>query len=112
MATAASITLSHPGGTETLYAHLSSFAPGLAPGQQVRQGQTIGRVGSTGLSSGPHLHYEITQGGRQVNPASVQSGVPARLAGPELASFHGTQRQVQAWLSRIQPMQELAMAAD
>ena len=47
-----------------------------------------------------------------MNPASVQSGVPARLEGPELASFHGTQRQVQAWLSRIQPMQELAMAAD
>jgi murein DD-endopeptidase MepM/ murein hydrolase activator NlpD len=106
------ITLSHPGATETLYAHLSSFAPGLTPGQQVRQGQTIGRVGSTGLSSGPHLHYEITQGGRQVNPASVQSGVLARLAGPELASFQGTQRQVQAWLSRIQPMQELAMAAE
>jgi murein DD-endopeptidase MepM/ murein hydrolase activator NlpD len=106
------IALSHPGGTETLYAHLSSFAPGLAPGQQVRQGQTIGRVGSTGLSSGPHLHYEITQGGRQVNPASVQIGVPARLEGAEMASFHGTQRQVQAWLSRIQPMQELAMAAD
>jgi murein DD-endopeptidase MepM/ murein hydrolase activator NlpD len=106
------VTISHPGSTETLYAHLSSFAPGLSPGQQVRQGQMIGRVGSTGLSSGPHLHYEITQGGQQVNPASVQSGVPARLEGPELANFHGTQRQVQAWLSRIQPMQELAMAAD
>jgi Peptidase family M23/Csd3 second domain len=104
------ITIAHPGGAETLYAHLSSFATGLAPGQRVRQGQTIGRVGSTGLSSGPHLHYEITQAGRQVNPASVQSGLPARLEGPELASFQSTQRQVQAWLSRIQPMQELAMA--
>ena len=105
------VTLSHHGGTETLYAHLSNFAPGLAPGQQVRQGQLIGRVGSTGLSSGPHLHYEILRDGRQVNPAAVQSGVAARrLAGSELASFHGTQRQVQGWLARIQPMQELAMA--
>jgi murein DD-endopeptidase MepM/ murein hydrolase activator NlpD len=105
------VTLSHHGGTETLYAHLSSFAPGLAPGQQVRQGQVIGRVGSTGLSSGPHLHYEILRDGRQVNPAAVQSGIATRrLAGPELASFQGTQRQVQGWLARIQPMQELAMA--
>jgi murein DD-endopeptidase MepM/ murein hydrolase activator NlpD len=104
------ITLRHSGGTETLYAHLSSFSPGLAPGQHVRQGQTIGRVGSTGLSSGPHLHYEITQGGRQVNPATVRSGGVTRLAGSDLAAFHATQQQVQAWLGRIQPMQELAMA--
>ena len=104
------ITLAHPGGAETMYAHLSSFAPGLSPGQQVRQGQVIGRVGASGLASGPHLHYEITQGGRQVNPAAVQNGVATRLAGPELASFQTTQRQVQGWLSRIQPMQEMAMA--
>ncbi len=104
------VELRHNGGTETLYAHLSTFAPGLAPGQQVRQGQMIGRVGSTGLSSGPHLHYEILQGGRQVNPASVRSGVATRLTGPELASFETTRRQVQGWLARIEPMQELAMA--
>jgi murein DD-endopeptidase MepM/ murein hydrolase activator NlpD len=104
------VALGHPGETETVYAHLSSFAPGLAPGQQVRQGQMIGRVGASGLASGPHLHYEITQAGRQVNPATVQSGVASRLAGPELASFQGTQRQVQGWLARIQPMQEMAMA--
>jgi murein DD-endopeptidase MepM/ murein hydrolase activator NlpD len=104
------VTLRHPGGTETLYAHMSAFAPGLAAGQQVRQGQTIGRVGSTGLSSGPHLHYEISRDGRQVNPATVGSGTAARLAGPDLASFQATQRQVQAWLGRMQPMQELAMA--
>jgi murein DD-endopeptidase MepM/ murein hydrolase activator NlpD len=105
------VTLHHPGGTETLYAHLSSFAPGLAPGQQVRQGQFIGRVGSTGLSSGPHLHYEILHAGRQVNPAAVRSGIAARLAGPELASFDATRQQVRSWLARMAgPMQELAMA--
>ena len=104
------VVLGHPGGTETLYAHLSSFAPGLAPGQQVRQGQMIGRVGASGLASGPHLHYEITQVGRQVNPAAVQSGVALRLAGTDLAGFQATQRQVQGWLARIQPMQEMAMA--
>jgi murein DD-endopeptidase MepM/ murein hydrolase activator NlpD len=104
------VELRHPGGTETLYAHLSSFAPGLAPGQQVRQGQLIGRVGNTGLSSGPHLHYEISQGGRPVNPAAARSAGGARLSGPEMAGFHATQRQVQAWLARIEPMHELAMA--
>jgi len=106
------VELRHAGGTETLYAHLSGFASGLAPGQQVRQGQMIGRVGSTGLSSGPHLHYEILQGGRQLNPAAVRSSVATRLAGPELASFEATRRQVQGWLARIEPMQELAMAAE
>lgn len=104
------VELRHPGGTETLYAHLSSFAPGLAPGQRVRQGQLIGRVGSTGLSSGPHLHYEISQNGRPMNPATVRSAGGTRLAGPEMAGFQATQRQVQAWLSRIEPMHELAMA--
>lgn len=104
------VTLAHPGGTETMYAHLSSFAPGLSPGQRVRQGQMIARVGASGLASGPHLHYEITQAGQQVNPASVQSGAATRLAGADLANFHSTQRQVQGWLARIQPMQEMAMA--
>jgi peptidase M23-like protein/cell shape-determining metallopeptidase Csd3-like protein len=104
------VELRHPGGTETLYAHLSSFAPGLAPGQQVRQGQVIGRVGNSGLSSGPHLHYETLQDGRPVNPATVRSAGGVRLAGADLGDFQATQRQVQAWLSRIEPMQELAMA--
>ena len=104
------VELRHPGGTETLYAHLSSFAPGLAPGKRVRQGQLIGRVGNSGVSSGPHLHYEISQGGRPVNPTTVRSAGGTRLAEPEMANFHATQRQVHAWLARIQPMQELAMA--
>ncbi len=105
------VELRHAGGTETLYAHLSSFAPGLAPGKPVRQGQMIGRVGSSGLSSGPHLHYELVQDGRPVNPATMRTaGGATRLAGPGLDSFHGTQKQVAAWLSRIEPMHELAMA--
>lgn len=104
------VELRHPGGTETLYAHLSSFAPGLAPGKPVRQGQLIGRVGNTGLSSGPHLHYEISQGGRAVNPATVRSAGGIRLGGAEMANFQATQHQVHAWLGRIQPMQEMAMA--
>lgn len=106
------VELQHPGGTETLYAHLSAFAPGLAPGQQVRQGQMIGRVGSTGRSTGPHLHYEIIQAGRQVNPATVQAGAATRLTGAEMARFQETRQQVHAWMGRMQPMQELAMAAD
>ena len=105
------VELRHPGGTETLYAHLSTFAPGLAPGKPVRQGQMIGRVGSSGLSSGPHLHYELVQDGRPVNPATVRNaGGATRLAGPSLDGFHDTQKQVAAWMSRIEPMHEMAMA--
>ena len=56
-------------------------------GQSVRRGQVIGYVGSTGLSTGPHLHYEMYRGGRAINPASVKFVRRAELSGSELADF-------------------------
>ena len=56
-------------------------------GASVRRGQVIGYVGSTGLSSGPHLHYEMYRGGRHVNPSSVRFVTRAQLSGGELANF-------------------------
>lgn len=64
------VRLSHPGGIETGYAHMSHIA--VSPGARVRQGQTIGYVGTTGLSTGPHLHFEIYRQGRAVDPAEVE----------------------------------------
>jgi murein DD-endopeptidase MepM/ murein hydrolase activator NlpD len=71
----------------TLYAHMSSFMPGLTVGRRVRQGEVIGYVGSTGLSSGPHLHYEIHQGGKPIDPLALKLPSRQRLQGAELTKF-------------------------
>ncbi len=66
------VKIRHNGSYETLYAHMSKFAKGVNVGTTVRQGQTIGYVGSTGISTGPHLHYEIIKDGKHVNPMTVK----------------------------------------
>ena len=65
--------------------HMSRIA--VNRGQAVRRGQVIGYVGSTGLSTGPHLHYEMYRGGRAIDPASVQYVTRAQLSGAELKRF-------------------------
>jgi murein DD-endopeptidase MepM/ murein hydrolase activator NlpD len=65
------VEVQHSNGLRTLYAHMSSFAKGAPVGARVIQGQTIGYVGSTGMSTGPHVHYEIKVNGVRQNPASV-----------------------------------------
>ncbi len=66
------VKIRHNGSFETLYAHMSKFAKGVNVGTMVRQGQIIGYSGSTGLSTGPHLHYEIIKNGVHVNPMTVK----------------------------------------
>jgi murein DD-endopeptidase MepM/ murein hydrolase activator NlpD len=104
------VRLRHANGTETRYAHLSAFARGLRAGGRVRQGEVIGRVGSSGLSTGPHLHYEVAERGRPVDPATLRAEAGTRLAGPELAAFTAARRQLQAQLARLEPRQEVAAA--
>ncbi|OHC95987.1 MAG: hypothetical protein A2095_09520 [Sphingomonadales bacterium GWF1_63_6] len=79
------VRIQHGGGLATGYAHMSRIAA--APGQRVRRGQVIGYVGSTGLSTGPHLHYELYRGGATVNPLSVKFTTTAQLAGNDLRAF-------------------------
>ena len=81
------VRIRHNSAYKTAYAHLSAFARGLHPGMRVSQGDVIGYVGSSGMSTGPHLHYEVLYEGRQVNPLSVElpSGDP--LDDAELAAF-------------------------
>ena len=79
------VMLRHGGNMGTGYAHMSRIA--VAPGQHVRQGQVIGYVGSTGLSTGPHLHFEVYRGGEAVNPKSVNFVTTSLLSGDQLRAF-------------------------
>ncbi|MEO1488304.1 MAG: peptidoglycan DD-metalloendopeptidase family protein [Pseudomonadota bacterium] len=79
------VKLQHANNLATRYCHMSRMA--VRRGQSVRRGQVIGYVGSTGLSTGPHLHYEMYRGGRHINPASVQYVTRAQLTGTELLDF-------------------------
>ena len=69
------VILSHGQGYETYYAHLSGFAPDLVPGKKVLRGEEIAYVGSTGLSTGPHLHYELRKEKRYINPFDEQAAL-------------------------------------
>lgn len=74
-------------GWGTGYAHLSRFAPGLRKGVKVRQGQVVAYSGNTGLTTGPHLHYEIFEHGSQINPLTLKMAQGRTLGGHELAAF-------------------------
>jgi murein DD-endopeptidase MepM/ murein hydrolase activator NlpD len=81
------IKLRHNGTYETAYAHISRFASGLKRGSKVKQGQVIAYVGSTGRSTGPHLHFEIIVDGQHVNPSTVKTVASDKLNGPALKAF-------------------------
>lgn len=81
------VRIRHNGNLDTAYGHMSRIASGLRPGARVRQGQIIGYVGTTGRSTGPHLHYEILLAGKQVNPRGVNLPVGQALAGRDLKKF-------------------------
>ncbi|MBS0396011.1 MAG: M23 family metallopeptidase, partial [Proteobacteria bacterium] len=92
------IMLSHPGGVETVYGHLSHFAPALFVGKRVKQGELVGYVGMSGLATGPHLHYEYRVGGVHRNPASIKT-LPAEPIAPALkADFEQKARPLLASL--------------
>ncbi|MGE0179683.1 MAG: M23 family metallopeptidase [Sphingomonas sp.] len=88
------VRLSHNGGLGTSYSHMSRIA--VAPGARVRQGQVIGYVGSTGLSTGPHLHYEMYRNGQVIDPRSVRFASRSLLEGADLAAFRARLRTLLA----------------
>lgn len=96
------VQINHGGGIATGYGHMSRIAA--RPGQRVRQGQIIGYVGSTGLSTGPHLHYELYRNGRPINPLSITFTQRAQLSGGDLARF----RRELARLKAVRPGAALA----
>ena len=97
------VRIRHGGGLDTRYCHMSRMA--VSRGQSVKRGQVIGYVGSTGLSTGPHLHYEMYRNGRAVDPASVRYVTRAQLSGAELQRFRES-------LSRIRTVEAGAALVD
>ncbi|WP_241461678.1 M23 family metallopeptidase [Aurantiacibacter luteus] len=99
------VRLRHAGNLSTGYAHMSRIA--VSNGQNVRRGQVIGYVGSTGLSTGPHLHYEMYRGGQTIDPASVRFVNRAQLSGADMANF----REQLVRLQLVRPGAALASLA-
>jgi murein DD-endopeptidase MepM/ murein hydrolase activator NlpD len=81
------IEIEHAGKLATIYGHLSAFAPGIVAGSKVRQGELIGFTGSTGRSTGPHLHFEVRVNGRPANPIGNSALKHAQLRGADLVRF-------------------------
>ena len=86
------LQIKHGGGFETGYGHLSRWA--VKQGQHVHQGQVVAYVGSTGLSTGSHLHYEIMQNGKKVNPSAFKAPPSVALAGPSLLAFKAEKARI------------------
>lgn len=84
------VRIRHSSKMSTAYAHLSRYGKGIHPGVRVKQGQIIGYVGTTGRSTGPHLHYEVLVNNVQVNPKSVKFAADNSLSGNELNRFKKT----------------------
>jgi len=100
------INIRHNGRYHTAYAHMKAFARGMDQGKRVRQGEVIGYVGTTGRSTGPHLHYEILVDGGQVNPLSVRMPSGRKLTGKELARFLAAKDQMDLQFARLDDNQK------
>ncbi len=93
------VVVSHSGGLRTQYSHLSAYASGLKTGQRVSQGQTIGRVGMTGMATGPHLDFRLYQGNTPLNPRNLRGSATTEPVSPaKMAQFKKTAESLQALL--------------
>ncbi len=81
------VKIKHNSTYQTVYAHMSKFGRGIKKGARVKQGQIIGYVGSTGLSTGPHLHYEVIENGRKINSQKLKLPSGKILKGEERKKF-------------------------
>jgi len=95
------VKIKHNSTYETIYAHMKSFAKGIKEGRKVRQGQIIGYVGSTGLSTGPHLHYEVVVNGKKVNSQKLKLPSGKILKGEERKKFELERIKIDLKLSEL-----------
>ncbi|MBI3444580.1 MAG: peptidoglycan DD-metalloendopeptidase family protein [Magnetospirillum sp.] len=103
------VRIRHGNGFATAYAHMQRIAQGVHTGRRVTQGQIIGFVGSTGRSTGPHLHYEVLQGNNQVNPLSIKVPTGIKLAGRDLERFQAHKRQSDLLMAQIPSASHIAI---
>ncbi|MGO3890622.1 MAG: M23 family metallopeptidase [Paenalcaligenes sp.] len=104
------IILKHHSNYSTLYAHQNGFAQGIRKGDRIEQGQLIGYVGSTGWSTGPHLHYEFRVDGTPVDPLAMDLPVARKLEPARLQAFQTQVGQYKTQLALLQSRQELLAA--
>jgi murein DD-endopeptidase MepM/ murein hydrolase activator NlpD len=106
------VVISHTNGYTTAYGHLSRFAQGVKRGARVRQGQIVAYSGSTGLSTGPHLHYEVRLNGGQVNPRNMRATNGRTLAGEERRRFLAERSRIDTMTAAMPIQDRLAQAVD
>ncbi len=106
------VRIKHAHGYETLYAHMSRVATGIKVGTRVNQGQVIGYVGSTGRSTGPHLHYEVRINNKPVNPLTVKVAGGRTLTGDLLAAFNKHRQQIIALMDQAPSTTKVASAGN
>ena len=94
------IRIKHMNGYKTAYAHLSKYASGISKNIKVKQGQTIGYVGSTGLSTGPHLHYEVWFNGERINPMTMKLPSGKKLENNDLEYFLNLKEEIDMKIDR------------
>lgn len=98
------VRIRHANGYKTAYAHMRRFARGVKAGAKVKQGQVIGYIGSTGLSSGPHLHYEVLVNNRHVNPMTIKVPRERQLKGRELVEYQRERARIDELMRRAPVM--------
>jgi len=105
------VRIKHNQQIATAYAHLSKLGEGIRRGGRVQQGDIIGYVGTTGRSTGPHLHYEVLRGGRQINPMAVDMPSGIALEGRELVAFkHHVEETDRQFIASLQSSQQVAQS--
>ena len=102
------VRIRHNSTYSTGYAHLSGYAKGMKKGKRVRQGQVIAYVGSTGMSTGPHLHYEVMRGNKRINPMTLKLPSGRKLEGHELASFQQQVQKITVLLAEVPAVTRVA----